>query len=89
LIFLGLKPFLTASPDVIDAMARVIEKLNFSNTTGYMLSGGMGIGWYAERKGKKRAIRKKGEFQKMIEKDDKYRSSSGLTEFGDTPRGDT
>lgn len=89
LIFSGLAPFLSSSPEVISAIALVIEKINFSNITGYLLAGGTGTGWYIERKGKKRAIKQKGEYQRRAEGNDKYRSSSGLTTQGDTPGGET
>lgn len=46
-----------------------------------------GIAWHLERKGKKRAIEEKQKYQKIVESSDKYRSSSGLTKKGDTPKG--
>lgn len=87
-IFEGLKPFLSSSPEVINAMAKVIESINFSNITSYLISGALGVGWYYERRGKKRAINQKGKYQKMAERNDEYRSSSGLTKSGDTPKGE-
>lgn len=84
-IFFGLKPFLTASPDAIIAIAEVIDKLNFSNVTAYFVTGSASVGWYIERKGKKRAIIEKSKYQKMVEQRDEYRSSSGLTNDGQTP----
>lgn len=89
IIFLGMLPFLSSSPDVINAMAVLIEKINISNISGYILAGGTSTGWYIERKGKKRAIQKKGEYQKLAEGNDNSRSSSGLTEKGETPGGET
>ncbi len=86
IIFQGLIPFLTASPDVLSAMALVIEKINFSNTIGYIVGAGGIIAAALERKGKKRAIKEKGKFQKMLESADEYRSTSRLTETGDTPK---
>jgi len=60
--------------------------LNFSNTTGYLLTGFTGIGWSIERRGKKRAIKEKGKYQNLAESKDSYRSSSGLTNTGETPK---
>jgi hypothetical protein len=81
-----LEPFLNSNPASINAIASVIEKLNFSNWTGYLFGGGTSIAWSFERKGKKRAIKEKGKYQKMIESKDIYRSSSGLTNTGETPK---
>jgi len=85
IIFAGLKPFIGQTPEAISAFASFLAKLNFGNITGYVLAGGFGLGWMLERKGKKRAIRKKGELQKSAENNDAYRSSSGLTSTGGTP----
>jgi hypothetical protein len=88
IIFWGLEPFLSSNPDTIKSIAVIIEKINFSNITGYILAAGTGSGWYIERRGKKRAIREKGRYQKIVESEDDYRSSSGLTKSGETPRGE-
>jgi hypothetical protein len=85
ILFTGLQPFLTSNPEAIKAIALIIEKINFSNITGYLLASATGTGWYIERKGKKRAIHQKGKYQKMVESADSYRSSSGLTKSGETP----
>lgn len=87
ILFVGLQPFLTSNPEAIKAIALIIEKINVSNITGYLLASATATGWYIERKGKKRAIRQKGKYQKMIESSDDYRSSSGLTKSGETPGG--
>ena len=39
-----------------------------------------------ERRGKKRAIKEKGKYQRLVESKDSYRSSSGLTDTGETPK---
>ncbi len=44
------------------------------------------ITWRIERNGKKRAIKEKQKYQKLAESSDLYRSSSCLTEQGDTPK---
>ena len=60
-----LEPFFNSNPASINAIASVIEKLNFSNWTGYLFGGGTSIAWSFERKGKKRAIKEKGKYQKI------------------------
>lgn len=49
------------------------------------------VAWYGlyrkERRGKKRAIVRKSEYQKIAEASDPQRSTSGLTSTGDTPKG--
>jgi len=89
IIFAGLKPFLASNPATINAMSALIEKINISNITGYFLAAAVGTGWLIERKGKKRAIKQKGKYQKMVEENDPYRSSSGLTSIGETPGGES
>lgn len=86
-MFLGLKPFLSTSPEIIVAMSKVIDKLNFSNITSYLLTGATGTAWYVERKAKIRAITEKGRYQRIVEGNDAYRSTSGLTGAGQTPKG--
>lgn len=88
IIFKGLEPFLSSKPEVISAMGKIIEKINFSNITSYLVGSVGYTGWYLERKGKKRAIKQKGKYQKIAERNDEYRSSSGLTKSGDTPKGE-
>lgn len=44
------------------------------------------VAWKFERSGKKRAIEEKQKYQKIAESSDVYRSSSGLTIQGDTPK---
>lgn len=69
----------------IAAFARVIEAIN----GGTWLIGAYGVGvtlaWRRERSGKKRAIREKSRYQKIVERNDAYRPGSGLSETGDTP----
>lgn len=83
----GLKPFIGQSPDAIAAFAKLIDAINPSNITGYFLASICAVGWKIERKGKQRAIKKKNEYQQIIESGDTYRSSSGLTKTGQTPTG--
>lgn len=88
IIFQGIKPFIGQNPKLVTALAGLIEKLNFGNMTGYLLGAGAGAAWYWERCGKRRAIREKGRLQKIVEQNDPYRPSSGLTSTGGTPKED-
>lgn len=69
----------------ISAFARVIEAINGGTWIVGAYGVGMTIAWRRERSGKKRAIREKSRYQKMTERNDAYRSGSGLNETGDTP----
>lgn len=78
----------TSSTDQIHALTKFAHEMN----AGYLVYGlfaALGIGAYArERSGKKRAIKKLGEQRKLNEsKDPGGRTTSNLTETGDTPRG--
>lgn len=86
IIFDGMKPFIGQNPDAIEAFAKLAAAINPSNITGYFLALICGVGWKLERSGKQRANIHKGKYQKQVEAGDKYRSSSGLTETGQTPK---
>lgn len=86
LFFKGLEPFLSAKPDVLTVLEKIIDKLNFFNCTAYFLCGLVGVAWKLERNGKKRAIKEKSKYQSLLEQKDLYRSSSGLTKTGETPK---
>lgn len=86
IVFDGLRQiFANQSAGEIDAVARVITALNLGSLIGYAFGGGMYIAWRRERNGKKRAIREKSRYQKIAEASDPNRTSSGLTETGETP----
>lgn len=87
IIFDGLQPFIGQNPEALLAFAKIIDAINPSNITSYMVAGVAAVGWNLERKGKRRAIRQKNEYQKQVESGDSYRSSSGLTKTGQTPKG--
>jgi type III secretory pathway component EscU len=73
------------------ALSTVVKALQLHTLVGYLAAAIFGVAWQYERAGKKRAIKKAGEFRKKAESNDSYRSSSGLRENGDTPddqRGD-
>ncbi|HEY3321877.1 MAG TPA: hypothetical protein VGP72_15520 [Planctomycetota bacterium] len=71
--------------DQLRALKEVISAFKLDSLFGWGGCGIFGTAWYYERWGKKRAIKKKGEFQALAEGKDTYRSSSGLTKTGDTP----
>jgi hypothetical protein len=87
IIMYGIQPFSGSNPESLNAIAHIIKNINFLNSSSYVMAFMFGGGWYFERRGKKRAIAKKGEYQKKVEQNDLYRSSSCLTESGDTPEG--
>lgn len=81
----GLRDIAQSNAASITALAKLAEAINIGNVTSYFLVGVMGIALWREKKGKKRAIREKSKLQKQVEEQDAYRTSSGLTETGDTP----
>lgn len=86
LVFEGLRPLVQGqSPEAIAAFANVVEALKLGFTAGYAWGAVATGAWWLERKGKKRAISEKSRYQKVVERDDPERSSSGLTETGETP----
>lgn len=70
----------------IAALAKIVEALNLGSIMGYCWGLGATGLWLRERKGKKRAIRRKSELQDELEREDPNRTSSELTETGDTPK---
>lgn len=86
LIFEGLKPMIVnQSPLAIEALSKVIDKLKLGSVIGYIWGGLATAAFVTERKGKKRAIKEKNRQQTIAEKDDANRTSSGLTDTGETP----
>ena len=89
LIFDGLHKVIgDKNPDGIAAIAKVIEAVKLGSILGYLWGAGATTAWMLERKGKKRAIAQKSKYQKAAEEGDPNRSSSKLTETGDTPTED-
>ncbi len=82
----GLQTIVLAQPEAITALADVVDKLKISAIISYMTAGVCGVGWFFERKGKKRAISQNGQFRRKIESNDPYHASSGLDANGHTPR---
>lgn len=86
IIMNGLIQIATNSPDQLSALAKVIEVLKVNDIFSWIVTGITGTAWYIERNGKKRAIVKIGKLTKKIEENDSGgRTSSGLSETGDTP----
>ncbi len=86
LVFDGINKIITGrDAATIDAISKLIGALRLGSVLGYVAAILCGAGWYFERQGKKRAIREKSRYQSVVERDDPYRTSSGLTETGDTP----
>lgn len=86
-IFQGLGHILGGrGPNGIAAFAKVISALHLGSVLGFLWGGGATLAWKLERNGKKRAIKEKSRYQQMVEREDDYRSSSGLTRTGETPR---
>ena len=79
MIMAGLGTAMGHSAAVISATSTLVKSL-----WGIIPS----IAWFFERQGKKRAIKEKARFQQLVEKGDAYRSTSGLTGTGATPRQD-
>ncbi len=79
MILVGLGTAMGHSAAVISATSTLVKSL-----WGIIPS----IAWLWERQGKKRAIKEKARFQQLVEGGDAYRSTSGLTETGATPRQD-
>ncbi|MFT3870459.1 MAG: hypothetical protein QM715_18575 [Nibricoccus sp.] len=74
------------NPSSINALSNFVEKFKLGTIFGYALAGLCGAGYWYERKGKKRAIQEKAHYQKIAEKNDPDRPSSGLTSTGQTPK---
>lgn len=86
LVFDGLQKVIgDKNPDGIAAIAKVVEAVNLGSILGYLWGAGATAAWWRERKGKKRAIAQKSKYQKTAEEGDPNRSSSKLTETGETP----
>lgn len=81
----GFRDIVHSNPDSISALAKLADAVNIGNITSYFLTGIAGFAWWRERKGKKRAIQEKSKLQKQVEEKDTYRTTSGLTDTGETP----
>lgn len=88
LIIDGLVEISEKSPQQIFALSAFAAKLKLSDIISWIISAVCMVGYFCERNGKKRAIKKISRLQKEVEKDDPNRTSSGLTITGDTPKDD-
>lgn len=88
LIMNGIIEISEKSPGQILALSDFIEKLKLSDIIPWIISAVTSTGYMYERSGKKRAIKKVSRLQKEVEKNDPNRTSSGLTETGETPEDD-
>lgn len=82
----SINSYLTHEAEKLDAIARILEMLKFDRIMPWLAASAATVGWIKERKAKQRAISKKAEFQGIAEQNDSYRSSSGLTTIGTTPK---
>lgn len=83
--FDALKAMAAQHPASLDALARLVEKMNLSTVVHSMVTAGLGVAWAVERKGKKRAMHKLADFRRVVEADDPYQASSQLDRDGNTP----
>jgi hypothetical protein len=85
LILAGIRPIIGQSADQINALASFVQSFHLGSIFGYVLAGIFGVAWAVERKGKHRAIQQKAHFQDIAERNEPNRSSSGLTQTGQSP----
>lgn len=86
LIFAGLQQVLQGhDADGIAAFAKIVEALNLGSILGYVWGAGATAAYVVANRGRKRAISEKSKYQKRAESLDPNRTTSGLTETGDTP----
>jgi hypothetical protein len=82
----SINDYLGNEPSSIEAVAKLLEAFPLDRIIGYFLGFGGILYGLRERKGKQRAISEKAEFQQLAEKTDEFRSTSGLTKIGTTPK---
>jgi len=89
IVMKGLEPILVpGAADEISAFSKVVSALPLGSALGYILFIIMVLFYRKERAGKERAVKEKARLQNLLEKDEPNRSSSKLTETGNTPKGD-
>lgn len=85
----GLKPILVpGAENEIKALSYLVSAIPIGSYLGYILFLFVSLLYFKERTGKKRAIKEKARLQKLLEHNEPNRTSSNLTETGDTPKGD-
>lgn len=84
-MFQGLEQIAKVNASSLSAFAIVVQNMRLGSLMGYVVAAVTTGGWYYERIGKKRAIKKLGESRRALEQDDPNNASSGLTDTGETP----
>lgn len=84
-IMAGLIEIAAKAPEQINALSSVVAAMRLYDLLPWSISCITGVALVYERRGKKRAIKKASKLQKLVEANDPNRTSSGLTETGDTP----
>ncbi len=73
------------APEQMCQIVKIVDALSLDRWIIGAIAAVTSTGYIYERKGKKRAIREKSKLQKRLENNDPGRTSSHLTETGDTP----
>lgn len=84
-LFDALKVLGAMHPASLDALSKVVEKLNLGGIAHSILTASLATAWWVERKSKKRAIHKLSDMRKQVEVGDAYHASSDLDKDGHTP----
>lgn len=79
----AIEGWINHSPELAE---RLIDKLHITWVIPTIISFVSTFGWILEKRRSKRAINKKGYFQRIVEKNDPGRLSSGLSKDGETPQ---
>lgn len=88
-IYIAFNTFLElakARPETLKALAEFAEKFKIGTVVMSIVATIGGIGWYYERKGKKRAIKNLRNLREKLEENDPHNEGSGLDENGHTPK---
>lgn len=72
----------------LEGLAKVISALRVDSIVGYTVAALTGIGWYRERRQRKKMVEKNGELRHERESKDGYKARSGLDKRGDSPESD-
>lgn len=86
LVMTGLNELASKPPESLAALSKIVQAMHLGTWVAGLAAVIFGAAWYLERKGKKRAIREKGRYQRQVEGDEEQRTSSKLAPEGDTPR---
>lgn len=86
MMFSSLRDVALHRPEALEGMASVVRAFALDRWVYVLTVGVATVAWYTERSGKKRAIREKGKYQGRAEGNLPGRTSSGLTDTGETPQ---